>query len=517
MSTRVRWAGERSFLVDLASLEEVMAFHARVVADPIGQVEQVAAARTVLLVFATAREARRAAARVGDIDRSPAARAAHRETTIDVVYDGDDLSEAAALTGMSAEAVIAAHTSGQWTAAFGGFAPGFAYLAGGDPRLRVPRREHPRTAVPGGSVAIAGEFSAVYPRSSPGGWRLLGRTDAVMWDLERDPPALISPGDAVRFRAVRALAVAARPASAPAARPPAAAELRVVSPGLLSLVQDRGRPGLADIGVTASGAADTASARRANRTVGNARGAAVIETLGGLIVAAESDAVIAIAGADPHAQIRRRASDADVPAALEAPVLLQAGDELALGMPDAGLRTYVAVRGGFDLAPAMGSRARDTLSGIGPDPLRAGDGLAVGRCAESAVGVPADAVGDEVGGDEPVTLQIRFGPRDDWFDESERAHLTRATWIAGERSDRIGTRLEPAPGERPLAVRPGDLASEGIVVGALQVPPSGEPVMFGPDHPVTGGYPVIAVVAAADLPRAAQLRPGTRIRFVAAP
>jgi len=514
VSTRVRWAGERAFLVELASLDEVMAFHARVVSDPLGQVDQVAAARTVLLAFATARDARRAAARVGDVDLAPVARAGRRTTVIDVVYDGDDLSEAAALTGMSAEAVIEAHTAGEWTAAFGGFAPGFAYLAGGDPRLRVPRREHPRTAVPAGSVAIAGEFSAVYPRSTPGGWRLLGRTDAVMWDLQRDPPALISPGDAVSFRAVRALAEARRgaPATSDASAPPG---LRIVSPGLLSLVQDLGRPGLADIGVTASGAADTAAARRANRAVGNARGAAVIETLGGLVVVADADAVVAVAGADPHAQIRRAESDVDVPVALDAPVLLRAGDELALGMPDAGLRTYVAVRGGFDVAPAMGSRARDTLSGIGPEPLRAGDALAIGACADSVVAAPPEAAGGETGDDKPVTLRISFGPRDDWFDESERAQLTRATWVVGEQSDRIGARLEPAPGDRPLSVRPGDLASEGVVVGALQVPPSGEPVMFGPDHPVTGGYPVIAVVADSDLPRAAQLRPGTRIRFVA--
>ena len=515
MSTRVRWAGERAFLVELASLAEVMAFHARVVADPIGQVEQVAAARTVMLAFATPRDARRAAALVDDIGVSPLPTAGHGTSTIDVVYDGEDLAEVADLTGLSIEAVVEAHTSSPWTAAFGGFAPGFAYLANGDPRLRVPRREQPRTAVPGASVAIAGEFSAVYPRASPGGWRLIGRTNAVMWDLERDPAALLSPGDSVRFRAVRALATARHDAPEPPA-PPSAPGLRVASPGLLSLVQDLGRPGLADIGVTASGAADTAAARRANRTVGNARDAALVETLGGLAVIAEVDAVIALAGADPHAQIRRRESDVGVPVGLDAPVLLQTGDELAFGMPDTGLRTYVAVRGGVEFAPVMGSRARDTLSGIGPAPLRVGDAIPIGTCAVSAVDVSAMGAAAQRD-DEPVTLRIRFGPRDDWFDDSERAHLTQATWVVGKQADRIGTRLEPAPGERPISVRPGDLASEGVVVGALQVPPSGEPVMFGPDHPVTGGYPVIAVIVDADLPCTAQLRPGARIRFVADP
>ena len=122
---------------------------------------------------------------------------------IDVVYDGADLTEVAGLTGMAAGEVIAAHTGTPWRVGFGGFAPGFAYLVGGDPRLHVPRRAEPRTRVPAGSVALAGEFSGVYPRESPGGWQLIGRTDAVLWDVERPQPALLTPGMWVRFRALR--------------------------------------------------------------------------------------------------------------------------------------------------------------------------------------------------------------------------------------------------------------------------------------------------------------------------
>ncbi|TNM47136.1 allophanate hydrolase subunit 1 [Nocardioides albidus] len=124
------------------------------------------------------------------------------ETVIPVAYDGPDLATVADLTGLSEAEVVAAHTGTSWRVAFGGFAPGFAYLAGGDPRLRVPRREEPRTSVPAGSVGLAGEFSGVYPRESPGGWQIIGRTELSVWDLDRDPPALLTAGAAVRFEAV---------------------------------------------------------------------------------------------------------------------------------------------------------------------------------------------------------------------------------------------------------------------------------------------------------------------------
>lgn len=117
------------------------------------------------------------------------------------MYDGPDLAAVAELTGLTEEEVVAAHTGSSWQVAFGGFAPGFAYLAGGDPRLQVPRRDQPRTTVPAGSVGLAGEFSGVYPRASPGGWQLIGRTDLVLWDLDRDPPALLAAGLRVRFEA----------------------------------------------------------------------------------------------------------------------------------------------------------------------------------------------------------------------------------------------------------------------------------------------------------------------------
>ncbi|WP_110588604.1 urea amidolyase family protein [Microbacterium suaedae] len=538
----VRPVGDRALLVELDGIDEVMAFHARVTESPLGQVDQVAAARTVLLTFATSREARRAAEVVREIDVAPIPASERRTSDIDVVYDGEDLDAVADLTGLSREAIVAAHTASDWVAAFGGFAPGFAYLAGGDARLRVPRRDSPRTAVPAGSVALAGEFSAVYPRTSPGGWRLIGRTDAVLWDLDRDQPALLRPGDAVRFRAVRAEAAAAASSSGggvedsahlsessvPSASPGAASRrteppggrgpsgakagtsgpaLEVVAPGLLSLLEDLGRPGNADLGVTASGAADSASARQANRLVGNPREAAVVESLGGLAVRAIGDQVVALSGAEAPASVAAPDEESE-PVRRGSAFLLRDGETLSIGMPESGLRAYLAVRGGIDLPATLGSRSADRLGGLGPAPLAAGVRMAIGSDAR-VVGDPEPPLAMPGG---EAELRIRFGPRDDWFAGSERARLLDGLWTVAAASDRVGLRLEPGD-SGPLQVREGELPSEGVVAGSLQVPPSGEPVLFGADHPVTGGYPVIAVVIAADLPLTGQLRPGARLRF----
>lgn len=513
MISEVRWAGDRAFLVELASLDEVVAFAARVRADPVGQIDLVPAARTALLTFPTPAAAHRAARAIREVDPSPVAAEAGDEIGIDVVYDGEDLDEVATLIGLSRDAVISAHADAPWTAAFGGFAPGFAYLMGGDPRLEVPRRAAPRPAVPAGSVALAGGFSAVYPRRSPGGWRLLGRTDAPLWDPQRDQPALIRPGDVVRFRAVREVAAArAAPESvAPRRADPHAPRggLRVLQPGLLALVEDLGRPGRADIGVTRSGAADPRSARLANRIVGNARAAAVVEVLlGGFRVQAEGDQVVALTGADSGAVLTRDGVEESV--APGRARLLPDGETLSLGRPARGLRTYLAVRGGVAVPSVLGSRSADRLSGIGPEPLAAGDLVPAGSEAVEAVGAPAPA---ETPASTSAEVRIRFGPREDRFDAAERRRLVSTTWVVGPQSDRVGVRLAPADGSTPLAARDVDLPSEGMVAGAIQVPPSGEPVVFGADHPVTGGYPVIAVVLGGDLPVIAQLPPGSTLRF----
>ncbi|WP_017540668.1 MULTISPECIES: 5-oxoprolinase subunit B family protein [Nocardiopsis] len=202
---RVLNCGDSGVLVEVADLGEALALQAALAEDPVpGVTETVPAARTVLLKVDPGAPggARAVAAAAARLRPRPGALPRGGEVEIEVQYDGADLGEVAELTGLTERGVVEAHTGAHWTVAFGGFAPGFGYLVGDDRRLDVPRRGESRTRVPAGSVALAGGFGGVYPRSSPGGWRLLGRTDAVVWDLDRDPPGLLVPGTRVRFREV---------------------------------------------------------------------------------------------------------------------------------------------------------------------------------------------------------------------------------------------------------------------------------------------------------------------------
>jgi len=198
---RTRPAGAGAVLIELDSLEQVMGLDVALRdAPPVGTVDLVPAARTVLVIFDAATTSVERV--VADVSRRQISPVLEREgplVEVPVVYDGEDLAEVAALSGLAERDVVARHVRPEYRVAFCGFAPGFAYLAGGDPALRVPRRRSPRTAVPAGSVALADEFTGVYPRQMPGGWQLIGRTGAALWSLDRDPPALLPPGTRVRF------------------------------------------------------------------------------------------------------------------------------------------------------------------------------------------------------------------------------------------------------------------------------------------------------------------------------
>lgn len=520
--TAIRPAGDRAILVELSSLDAVLSLQAQLMAHPRpGQIDVIAAAGTVLITADSPHALQELAAHVRGLDLDAPAEADSTLVTIEVVYDGDDLDEAAALTGLGREGVVAAHTGQLWTAAFAGFAPGFAYLTGENSTLDVPRRRSPRTAVPAGAVALGGQYSAIYPRQSPGGWQLIGRTDAALWDLERENPALIRPGDTVRFAAVRAQATVRRhtetAAGAEAHEEHASAGLAVRKPGLQATIQDLGRPGYAALGVSSSGAMDRGALRRANRLVGNPEDAAGIETLfGGLELEALTDQVLAVTGASAPLEVTS-SDDAQTTTAVrhpacDAPFALLAGERLTVGAPTAGLRCYLAVRGGVAGTAALGSRSTDTMSGIGPEPLTAGTILPVHAAKPgSIVGNPEISPLPDQG--HATVLRVVPGPRQDWFnDETLRSFLSQE-WTVTPKSNRIGLRLD---GQGLTRSKEGELASEGTVRGAVQVPPEGQPVLFLSDHPVTGGYPVIAVVVHADLDKAAQLPPGATVRFTAA-
>lgn len=192
---------DSGLLVELSDMDEVLALYAELDEDPPeGVVDMVPAATTLLLTIDRARtDVETLSRRVSTIEVGNHERATMGEVEIPVIYDGEDLPEVARLTGLDERAVVEAHTGTPWTVAFCGFAPGFGYMVGGDERLQVPRRDNPRTKVPPGSVALAGEFASVYPRESPGGWQLIGRTSLEVWDIHREPPALLVPGTVVRY------------------------------------------------------------------------------------------------------------------------------------------------------------------------------------------------------------------------------------------------------------------------------------------------------------------------------
>lgn len=274
----------------------------------------------------------------------------------------------------------------------------------------------------------------------------------------------------------------------------------VLDPGPQATVQDLGRPGWAHLGVPRSGALDEPAHRLANRLVGNPEDAATLECLGGgLRVCLETATTVAVTGARVHVSVDGR------PREWSAAVSAPAGSELTLGPAEEGLRCYVAFSGGLEVEAELGSRSSDLLSGLGPEPLQEGDCLPLG--AVQADPVPLDVPPRPARGGR---LRLVPGPREDWFEDGAVAALRDAAYVVSSSSNRIGLRLE---GPRINRRRDEELPSEPMVLGAVQVPPSGQPVVFLHDHPTTGGYPVVGVVVPEDLARCAQLRPGDEVTF----
>lgn len=280
--------------------------------------------------------------------------------------------------------------------------------------------------------------------------------------------------------------------------------IEVLRAGALTTVQDEGRAGHAHLGVPAAGALDAPALRLANRLVGNDRAAAGLEiTVSGCRVRVHRTTIVAVTGAAAtKITVDGRSVDAGVP------VPVPAGAVLDIGPASTGVRTYLAVAGGIDVPEVLGSRSTDTLSGLGPHPLRDGDTLPVGPPTGPAAPVwftPPVPSGPRV--------RITLGPREDWFTPEARHTLVTAEWTVSVRSNRVAARLE---GPKLTRANTGELPSEGLVLGAVQVPAGGEPLVFLADHPTTGGYPVIGVVHPDDLPVLAQSRPGAQLRMEAA-
>ncbi len=444
----------------------------------------------------------------GDLVRPPP-RAGARHHDVWSVFDGPDLGAVAGELGSAADDVVDLLCSVELEVAFVGFAPGFPYLVGLPTELAsLERHSTPRVSVPAGSVAVAGGFASVYPRASPGGWRLLGRSELALFDPQRAPYALLRPGDTVRFRP-RTSMTSEPVVPAAGGRMPLAARgprfVEVLRPGLLSLVEDGGRR-LAALGVPRAGPCDRDSMRLANRLVGNDDDAGSIEvTVTGPSIRCSVDCHVAVVAPD-GASVDVRLDGHRAPTGVVVPV--GAGQVLEVGGIRGAFRAYLAVSGGFDSPATVGSCSSDLLSGLGPGPLVTGDRLDLGppgRPRGQATAVHRSHRPHR--SEHPVELRVLAGPHGS---VAALADLTREAWQVGDAANRIGIRLRGDGGVRTGVTR---VPSTGMVTGAVQVPPDGSPIVLLPDHATVGGYPAVACVVTADLPRLGQLGPGDPVRF----
>ena len=443
-------------------------------------------------------------------------RDAGRVVEVPVVYGGDagpDLASIANDAGLTPEAVVARHASRAYRVFMLGFLPGFPYMAPVHEAIAAPRRPAPRARVAAGSVGIAGRQTGIYPRESPGGWQIIGRTPLELFDAGKTPPALLAPGDTVRFIPVesdRAEGVRLKPDTTydSSTHDPAERFITVLRPGLFTTIQDAGRWGYQHLGVPVSGPMDPASHRLANALLGNLPDAATLEaTIIGPELRFEQDARIAITGADLQPMLE------GTPVVMGSVVRCAPGSVLRFGNRRAGARAYVAVDGGIGVPPVLGSRATHVMSGLGGvagRALRAGDRVPLRDRQSSAGGTARDHRIHEAGS---VRLRVMAGPQSEseYADPLALQVLQEMRFIVSPQSDRMGYRLTGSA--LPTRRDSGEMISDATVVGAVQVPPSGQPILLMADRQTTGGYPQIAVVITADLPLAAQLVPGDSIQF----
>ncbi|HEY7032238.1 MAG TPA: 5-oxoprolinase subunit PxpB [Thermomicrobiales bacterium] len=480
----------------------------------------------------------------------PESEAPEREVEIPVVYGGafgPDLDDVASHTGFTTDEVIARHSGASYRVACGGFAPGWDYLMGLPPELATPRLPQPRTRTPPGSVGIGGTQTGVYPLETPGGWRLIGRTPLRLFDPARADPFLLHPGDGVRFRQIGAdefealcdrggeiprqarnddfLSSAAHSQSVIPSEaeeslrptreaPDLPASIRVVQPGMLTTIQDLGRPGLARFGVAPGGALDRTALILGNRLLANDPGEAGLEiTLLGPTLVFGGPTTVALTGADLGAQLNGS------PVPLWQPVSVGEGDDFSFDPATGtgnGARAYLCVAGGLAIDPVLGSRSTDLVGhfgGLDGRPLRAGDEIPL-RSAEPAIEA---LLRRRLAAPPPnhapsMTARVVLGPQQDRFTADGIATFLGAEYAVSTKANRTGVRLTgPAIAHADNA----DLVSEGIAHGAIQVPGDGQPIVLLAARQTVGGYVKIATAIGADLDRFAQLRPGALVRFTA--
>jgi KipI family sensor histidine kinase inhibitor len=420
-----------------------------------------------------------------------------QEREIPVCYGGKygpDLVELAKATGLSMEEVVAMHSGPSYTVAAVGFSPGFPYLLGLPDRLRVPRLHTPRLAVPAGSVAVAGEQAGIYPFTSPGGWHLLGRTDVRLFDPSLPHPALLKPGDKVRFVPVNECK--SPPEIATSIHSVGERWLEVIEPGSQTTVQDLGRPGNESSGVSPGGAVDRQALRLANLLVGNDEGAAALEIcMSGPVLKFHAPAMVALASS--KGKIRR----------------VDAGETVDFSKLTSGVRACLAVAGGLCVPEVMGSAATDLRTGFGGHcgrALQSGDRLEFGK--PGRVPLSGDWYVGRAEMARVMEIELRFlpGVQERWFSEEARRRLRSRFYQLTPTSDRMGARLS---GEKLELAEPREMISQPVACGSVQVPPDGQPIILLAERQTIGGYPQIGHIISADLPKLARAWPGTMLKF----
>ena len=461
-----------------------------------------------------------------------------RVVEVPVKYGGEhgpDIDEVARLTGLgSADEVARVHSEADYRVYFLGFTGGFPYLGGlsGD-LASVPRLDTPRQSVPGGTVGIAAGQTGVYPLSTPGGWHLLGRTGLQLFDAAQDPPAALRAGDTIKFvPSDEAVAQEGDAAAEPAPHTPANPWIEVVSPGPMTTVQDVGRHGYARHGVSRSGAADGLALQMGNALLGNDEGAAGLEVaLGGLKLRCAQACAVALTGADCSAKLQQAGKESLLDIRTNEAVMLQPGDELALGFARDGARAYLCVQGGVDVPEVLGSRSTDVRAALGGHQgriLQAGD--LVGRMPAAgakpsallrSVHDPLRSATAEAAGGKTWTLRMLPGPGNPATsatsaDAGDLQALLDGDFSVLPRSDRMAVCLSLDGGDEGTgqSLVGGEQMSEACVSGTIQLPPDGKPLILLAEHQTTGGYKVPGIVIQADLWQVGQMNPGDSLRFV---
>jgi KipI family sensor histidine kinase inhibitor len=434
-----------------------------------------------------------------------------RVVEVPVSYGGEhgpDLPDLAAYAGLPESEVIRRHAEAIYRVFMLGFVPGFAYMGIVDETIAAPRRATPRMRVPALSVAIAGRQTGIYPQETPGGWQIIGRTPLKPFDASRTPAVIFDPGDSVRFMPVSASVLPPEQDGRVVKttdREPVGPHLTVIRPGLLTTIQDSGRWGQQDRGVPVAGPMDPVSHRIANAIVGNPSDAATLEiTLFGPELRFSHRTIVAVAGADLSCSVD------GVAVPLQRATAVAAGSTLRFGERKAGARSYLACAGGVALPKVLGSRATHVLSrmgGVEGRPVAGGDRIPLGTHIGAPILRPIAPTPLPAGG---AKVRVLPGPQDDFFDETAFGALQSARFTISTQSNRMAYRLTGPPLRRSTD---REMISDSTFLGAIQVPPSGDPILLMADRQTSGGYPQIATVISADIPLAAQLAPGDWIEF----